>query len=212
MPEWLQRRVTQCNLTFVDGALGEGRAVVAGEAGDSVSKDWLGDRRKMQVELVAVAAPAPAPLQSHQQQLPRQQQVQHTPSLCGNIRWQNIVDPASCPPIIPATAHSAAPVQASACAAVLHVHHVAAARPREVLLPACTDASAAAVDLMAAVPAAAASKKSPKKRKHRRQTPPPALFASPPKMYKDDPGYREYYERTKKTNAFVRQIVLERPA
>ena len=203
MPEWLQLRVAQCRLTFVDGfAEGDRISACCGVAIEGQQPSLTAAHQD------AVIAPAACNLQL---QLP---QSLARPSI-SSIRWQHIAvtgAPAPAVAVDPACGDTG-----PAFAPMLPFSGVATvAETTRALSPAPLAGAGEAVISTAAFGDAhqdaqgvESPKPSKRHRKHRASSR-ASILSSPPKVYRSDQDYQRYLADSIDMSAWVRTTILDR--
>jgi hypothetical protein len=206
MPEWLQLRVAQCSLTFVDGfAEGDRISACCGVAIEGQQPSLTAARQD------AVIAPAASNLQL---QLP---QSLARPSI-SSIRWQHIpvtgapapavaVDPAcgdTGPAFAPMLPFSGVATVAETTRALSPVTPALLAAAGEAVI-----STAAFGDAHQDAQGAGTPKPSKRHRKHRASSS-ASILSSPPKVYRSDQDYQRYLADSNDMSAWVRKTILDR--
>ena len=202
MPEWLQLRVAQCSLTFVDGfAEGDRISACCGVAIEGQQPSLTAAHQD------AVIAPAACNLQL---QLP---QSLARPSI-SSIRWQHIAvtgAPAPHVAVDPACGDTG-----PAFAPMLPFSGVATVAATRALSPALlADAGGTVISTAAFGDAhqdakgVGSPKPSKRPRKHRTSSS-ASILSSPPKVYRSDQDYQRYLADSNGMSAWVWKTILDR--
>jgi hypothetical protein len=203
MPEWLQLRVAQCSLTFVDGfAEGDGMSACGGVVIEKQQPSLTAARQ----DPVAVPAASNLQLQAPQSLAP--------PSI-SSIRWQHIAvtdAPAkdiSEDPACAETGPASAPMLPFS--GVATVAETTRAKPPALLAAAGGGviSTAALGDARQDAKGVGSPKPSKRRRKHRTSSG-ASMLASPPKVYRSDQDYQRYLADSNDMSEWVWKTILDR--